>query len=116
MNLSARSGRRRPQIQRYKAPQGPYPTNVDMDSAELARLQEHYRRLPDAKLAELHAEGPAAFATREVWAILENELKGRAVPRDQMENPPSETPTTVVGKILGINTRLERSTAPGLTP
>jgi len=48
-----------------------------METAELARLRDHYRRLTDAKLEELHAEGPAAYAAPEVWQILDEEFQKR---------------------------------------
>lgn len=56
-----------------------------MNPAELARLGEHYRRLPDAKLAELHAEGPAAFVALEVWTLLDEEFKRRTISVDPVQ-------------------------------
>jgi len=58
-----------------------------MTPAELVRFQEHYRRLPDAKLAELHAEGPVAFAGPEIWALLDEEFKRRAISPHPIQQP-----------------------------
>jgi len=73
-----------------------------MNPADLAQLQEHYRRLPDAKLAELHAQGPTAFASREVWTALEGEFRARPVSPATLDDPPPKAPVAHVRKILGL--------------
>jgi hypothetical protein len=73
-----------------------------MNPAELARLQEQYRRLPDAKLAELHAAGPTAFANQQIWSVLDEEFNRRPVLPDRLDDAPSETPRPVAKRIFGL--------------
>jgi hypothetical protein len=48
-----------------------------VDAKRLADFQRTYRALSDSRIAELHAEGPAAFATPEIWAVLDEEFRRR---------------------------------------
>jgi pilus assembly protein TadC len=73
-----------------------------MKPTELARLQEQYRRLPDAKLAELHEAGPTAFASKEIWTLLDEEFSRRPVFSDRLVHAPSEPSRPVAKKILGL--------------
>ena len=95
-------GRRRPQLMRVSLGAASPGVLALMNTAELARLQDHYRRLTDAKIAELYAQGPAAFASNEVWTALESEFKGRSVSLPPLGDSPPTPPVREARRIWGL--------------
>lgn len=57
-----------------------------MDAKRLEQLWHHYRALSDAKIAELHAEGPAAYASPESWQLLDKEFQRRGAGVEAQQN------------------------------
>ncbi|HXI63118.1 MAG TPA: RDD family protein [Gemmatimonadales bacterium] len=57
-----------------------------MDAKRLEQLWHHYRALSDAKIAELHAEGPAAYASPESWELLDREFRRRGAGVEAQED------------------------------
>ena len=62
-----------------------------MDPGNVERLRKDYHDLPDMKLAELHAEGPTAYASPEVWELLDQEFKRRGSRAAQIQVDVTET-------------------------
>jgi len=48
-----------------------------LGSAGKDDIASHYRRLSDYDIAALHAQGPTAFASPEIWHVLEEEFHRR---------------------------------------
>ena len=49
-----------------------------MGSASKDDIASHYRQLSDYDVAALYAQGPTAFASPDIWHVLEDEYRRRA--------------------------------------